>query len=180
MLTGEADQPLEQEAGDLVFTLKQTVHPVFKREGANLAAHMEVTLAEALCGFSRVVIKHLDGRGLHIDHRKPEAGVLRPGQVIKIAGEGMPYKKSDLRGDLYLIVDIKFPDDGWFQDETIVAQLQKALPPPNRPISAETVDEVGYDDTAGMEDFETSDGAQAWVDEDDDNEEGGHPQCAPQ
>jgi len=180
VLAGEADQLPDQQPGDIVFTLVQAEHPVYKREGADLAARIEVTLAEALCGFSRVAIKHLDGRGLLINHQKPEGGVLKPGQVIKVLGEGMPYKKSDLKGDLYLTVDIKFPDDDWLRDEKIVSQLQKILPPPNNPIKAETVDEVEHDGTAKMEDFGTSDGGQAWVDDDDDDEAGHHPQCTQQ
>jgi DnaJ family protein A protein 2 len=181
VLPGEADQSPGQQAGDIVFTLVQTEHPVFKREGSDLAARIEVTLAEALCGFSRVVIKHLDGRGLLIKHQKPEGKVLRPGQVIKVLGEGMPYKKSDLKGDLYLTVDTKFPDDEWVQDEKFASQLRKLLPSPKKSIEVETVDEVEHDDTAKMEDFGTSHGGQAWVDEDDDDDEaGGHPQCAPQ
>ena len=180
MLAGEADQSPDQQPGDIIFTLVETEHPVFKREGADLAARIEVTLAEALCGFSRVAIKHLDGRGLLINHQKPENGILRPGQVIKVAGEGMPYKKSDLKGDLYLTVDIKFPDNEWLRDEKITSQLQKLLPPPSKSIPAETIDEVEHDSIAKMEDFGTSDGGQAWVDDDDDDEASGHPQCTQQ
>ena len=104
VLEGEADQVPDQEPGNIVFTLVQTEHNTFRRAGSDLSATIEVTLAEALCGFSRVVIKHLDGRGLHIQHPQPIANVLEPGQVIKVEGEGMPYKKSDLKGDLYLLV----------------------------------------------------------------------------
>jgi len=178
VLSGEADQLPDQQPGDIVFTLVQSEHPIFKREGSDLAAKIEVTLAEALCGFSRVVIKHLDGRGLLISHQKPEGSVLRPGQVIKVVGEGMPYKKSDLKGDLYLTVDIRFPDDEWLRDEKVTSQLQKLLPPPRKPIHAETVDEVEHDDTAKMEGFGLSDSGQAWVDDNDDDEAGGHPQHA--
>ena len=181
VLEGEADQVPDQEPGDLVFILSEAEHGVFKRAGADLTAEMQITLAEALCGFSRVVIKHLDGRGIHIDHRLPKR-VLTPGQIIKVQGEGMPYKKSDLKGDLYLVVDIQFPDDAWVRDDETAAKLREILPKPTQPIVAETIDEVEYDETADLEDFgsgENGTGGDAWVDDEDDDDHG-RPQCAPQ
>ena len=181
VLQGEADQSPDQEPGDIVFVLEEKEHHIFKRSGADLKAGFKVTLAEALCGFSRTVIKHLDGRGLHMNHKKPQGGVLKPMQVIKIPNEGMPIKKSDRKGDLYLTVAIKFPEDDWLQDEKVTSKLQELLPKPGYPIKADTVDEVEYNAEADLDDFGSTDrghGDSAWEDEDDDGEEG--PQCAQQ
>ena len=184
VLEGEADQVPDQQPGDIVFTLVVVPHPIFKRSGADLSAEMQITLAEALCGFSRVVIRHLDGRGIQINHMQDKGRVLRPGQVIKVAGEGMPFKKSDMRGNLYLTVSIEFPEEGWFRDESMLLELRRLLPKPSAPVVADTVDEVDYDETAAVEDFgDGDDGTKggAWVDEDDDEDEGeGQPQCAQQ
>ena len=177
VLEGEGDQVPDQEPGDIVFGLVQTKHDVFTRSGADLSAEIEITLAEALCGFSKVVIKHLDGRGLHIQHPQPAARVLEPGQVIKVAGEGMPHKKSEQKGDLYLIVKIKFPDYGWLETEGALDTLKALLPKPDPPIQADIVDDVSYDETANMEDFGGVEGGGDWEDEE---EEGGQPQCAQQ
>ncbi|KAI9858362.1 MAG: hypothetical protein M1830_006337, partial [Pleopsidium flavum] len=182
VLEGEADQVPDQQPGDIVFVLDEVEHLKFRRAGADLTAPMEITLAESLCGLSRVVIKHLDGRGIHINHLQPKGRVLKPSQVIKVAGEGMPYKKSDTMGDLYLVVQIQFPEDGWLED-SVIPKLQELLPKPGKPILADTVDEVEYDETASMEDFGAGSGdprgGGAWVDEDDDDDDG-TPQCAQQ
>ena len=180
VLEGEADQVPDQQPGDIVFVLRETEHPVFKRSGADLTARLDITLAEALCGFSRVVIKHLDGRGLHMDHRQPKGRILKPMQIIKVPGEGMPHKKSELKGDLYLVVDIKFPEDGWLKDESTISKLQELLPSPEEPINADTVDEVEYDETATMEEFGGAGIGHGDVWEDEDDEEAGQPQCAQQ
>lgn len=184
MLEGEGDQEADQQPGNIVLTLREAKDPdaAFKREGADLLAHIEISLAESLCGFSRTVIKHLDGRGIHLSHSERNGRVIRPGEVLKVPGEGMPYKKSDLKGDLYLVVDVVFPTNGWLKDEKVVLKLQSLLPPPPKPIYAATVDEVEFDADAKMEDFGTSDGGHgAWVDEEEDDDEGtGHPQCAQQ
>ena len=169
----------DQEPGDIVFTLDEAEHGVFRREGADLSAGIQVTLAEALCGFSRVVLKHLDGRGIHVKHPQPIARVLKPGQVLKVAGEGMPLKKSDVKGDLYLIVEVQFPEQDWLDEHQAIPKLLDVLPKPSEPISAETIDEVEYDETASLEDFGSNDqDGGHWVDEDDDD--GAEPQCTQQ
>ena len=156
----------------------QTEHKVFDRKGADLCATIEVTLPEALCGFSRVVIKHLDGRGIHIRHPQPAARVLKPNQVIKVSGEGMPHKKSDLKGNLYLIVDVKFPDYAWLEENQALSKLKEILPKPEEPIEADVVDDVEYDETANLDDFEGGEGdGEGW---EDDDEEGDGPQCQQQ
>lgn len=157
----------------------ETEHSVFRRAGADLSADFEISLAEALCGFSRIVINHLDGRGLYLDHSRPKQRIMKPGQVIKVAGEGMPYKKSDLKGDLYLIARIKFPDDGWLQDQTTINQLQAILPKPAAPIVADTIDEVSYEEAASLEGFGAdAQNGEAWEDDDEDIEV--EPQCTQQ
>lgn len=180
VLEGEADQIPDQEPGNIIFKLVESEHDIFRRAGADLSADMEITLAEALCGFSRVVLKHLDGRGLHIDHRKAKGRILRPGQVIKVANEGMPLKKSDLRGDLYLTVQVKFPEDEWLRNGDTLSKLQTLLPGPAVPIVTETVDEVNFE-TAKSEDFgKDEQNREEWEDEEDIDDEDSVHQCAQQ
>lgn len=176
VLEGEADQIPDRENGDIVFKLIQEEHEVFDRAGSDLRATIDVTLAEALTGFSRVVLKHLDGRGIEITH--PAGKVLSAGQVLKVPGEGMPIKRSDARGDLYLAVNIKFPDETWNPTPEVLAKLQELLPKPDPAIEATTVDEVKYDPNGNMDDFGARDaqGGSAWVDDDDEEP----AQCAAQ
>ena len=179
VLEGEADQVPDQEPGDIVFTLDEAKHEIFQREGADLSAKIQVTLAEALCGFSRIVLTHLDGRGIHVKNPQHIARVLKPGQVLKVAGEGMPLKKSDVKGDLYLIVEVQFPEQDWLDEHQAIPKLLEVLPKPAEPISAEVVDEVEYDETASLRDFGSKDQeGGSWVDEDDGD--GAEPQCTQQ
>ncbi|KAL3478653.1 hypothetical protein BJX99DRAFT_224095 [Aspergillus californicus] len=179
VLEGEADQVPGQEPGDIVFQLEEEQHEVFKRSGADLMATIDVTLAEALTGFSRVVIKHLDGRGIEVQHPKTPGQVLSPGQVLKVPGEGMPIKRSDSRGDLYLLINVKFPDEKWKPSAAVLERLKEMLPKPGAPIQADTVDEVEYDPKGKLEEFGSQDpnGGSAWEDDDD---EGEPAQCAAQ
>ena len=94
-----------QIPGDVVVEMKQKKHPQFKREGNDLHITMEITLKDALLGFSTVV-DHLDDHEVVVT----EKGVVSPGQVRKIKGEGMPVHNfpSDL-GDLYVTYKVKMP-----------------------------------------------------------------------
>ncbi|KAI9793881.1 MAG: hypothetical protein M1816_007133 [Peltula sp. TS41687] len=184
VLEGEADQVPNQQPGDIIFTLRETPHEVFMRAGADLQANLHITLAEALCGFSRVVLKHLDGRGIHIN--QPRGRILRPNQILKVPGEGMPLKKGETKGDLYLVVNVEFPNDEWTEDDATLEQLQKVLPKHDQTIQAEIVDEVEFVADADLEEFGAGSGdprgGSGWVDEDDEDGDGedGPSQCAQQ
>ncbi|KAF2236246.1 DnaJ domain-containing protein [Viridothelium virens] len=182
VLQGEADQYPGQEPGDIIFELVEVPHEKFRRAGPDLKAELNVTLAEALTGFNRVFLTHLDGRGIQIN--LPRGQLMRPDQILKVAGEGMPLKKSDQKGDLYLLVKIKFPEDGWLTDDASVQKLRELLPKPGPSKIAETVDEVEYDPDASLDNFGAgSDDPRAgadWYDADEDVNEDGEAQCANQ
>ncbi|KAJ2395060.1 DnaJ-like protein xdj1 [Coemansia sp. RSA 2559] len=134
VLKGKGDQnPDAKEPLDLVFELQQTPHRTFTRSGDHLIASTEIDLAEALCGFSRVLVTHLDGRPLMVSHK---GAVLQPGEVLCISNEGMPREQSPrVRGDLFIKVSIKFPEEGWTPDP----ELRKLLPSTRWPKDAQAL-----------------------------------------
>lgn len=183
VLSGEADQVPDQEPGDLVFEITEKPHDTFVRAGADLSAELEISLREALTGIDRVVLKHLDGRGLHLKVEQPQGKVLRPDDVLLVKGEGMPMKRSDDRGNLYLVIHVKFPEDGWLVDEPSVKKVKDVLPADGgESVQAETVDEISFEKVENMDNFGAGSGdpraGAEW--EDDEDEEGGEPQCAQQ
>lgn len=159
VLAGEADQdPDDTEPGDIIFELAEDEHKTFHRAGADLQAELEISLSEALTGFNRVVVRHLDGRGIQLKVEQPQGRVLRPDEILKIAGEGMPYKKSDAMGNLYLTVKVNFPEDGWLRNQAAVDKVKSALPP-SKPVqykpgeTPETVDELEFEIVDNLEAF---------------------------
>jgi DnaJ family protein A protein 2 len=181
VLQGEADQVPDQEPGDIIFQLKETDHETFERAGNDLMAEIEITLAEALTGFNRPVVKHLDGRGISIT--PPKGKILRPGQILKVEGEGMPVKRSETKGDLFLTVHVEFPEDGFFIEKNQTDSIRNLLPGAITPMEVTEVDEVQYEEKEDLEDFGAgTDDPRApgahWEDEDEGME--GGPQCAQQ
>jgi DnaJ homolog subfamily A member 2 len=187
VLAGEADQdPDDDEPGDIIFELVETPHDRFNRAGADLQADLDISLSEALTGFNRIVLTHLDGRGIQLHVQQPQGKVLRPEQILKVPGEGMPLKRSDAKGDLYLTVNIEFPEDGWLKDQAAVDAVRAVLPEPEiegaKPgETPEIVDEVEFEEVENLEDFGAgSDDPRAGGEWEDDEQGQGGAQCAQQ
>ncbi|KAK1089966.1 DnaJ-like protein xdj1, partial [Friedmanniomyces endolithicus] len=96
----------------------------------------------------------------------------------------MPLKRADTKGDLYLTLKVKFPEDGWLKDQAAVDRV-KAVLPKSEPVSykpgetPELVDEVDFITVDNMEGFggasDDPRGGGEW--EDDEDEEAGGAQC---
>ncbi len=140
VFSGEGDQEPGLVPGDVVIVLNQRDHPVFKRDDSNnLHMEKEISLLEALCGFS-FTVRHLDGRTLLI-RSNPADTIIKPGKnkipffflarqrcvcvvclpclhqvrltgdVKEITGEGMPtWKRPFDKGLLVVKFSVKFPD----------------------------------------------------------------------
>lgn len=126
VFSGEGDQAPGLIAGDVVIVLEQKEHPTFKRDDQNnLIMEKEITLVEALCGFT-FVVNHLDGRKLLVN--SDPARCIKPGDLKEISNEGMPtYKRPYDKGALIIRFSVKFPDS--VAPEQARA-LEAVLPPP--------------------------------------------------
>lgn len=90
---------------DLVFTIDEKPHRVFKRDGNDLIATQNISLVEALTGYTVHLIT-LDGRNLTI----PINSIIGPSYEEVVRGEGMPISKEPSRkGNLRIKFNIEFP-----------------------------------------------------------------------
>jgi DnaJ-class molecular chaperone len=91
--------------GNVILTLKAQKHPKFTRRGNDLHMDMQVSLREALLGWTQK-IRHLDNHIVEIS----TDSVTKPMQVIKVKGEGMPLRDDPASfGDLVVKVEVIFP-----------------------------------------------------------------------
>ncbi|KAJ4480078.1 hypothetical protein J3R30DRAFT_3468087 [Lentinula aciculospora] len=189
VLAGAGDEEPGVSAGDVVFILKALPHDSFERNANDLLVKVKITLSEALLGFSRIVLTHLDGRGIKVT--SPAGKILQPDASIVIRGEGMPvYKRPDTKGDLYVLFDIEMPSEDWLRsvDRQTLANLLPPKKPEMQP-QPEIVDEVNFEEIdvrspsfpASQDFFDHGFANQrvdihdedGWEDEDDDDDEGG-------
>ncbi|QRV75107.1 DnaJ domain protein [Ceratobasidium sp. AG-Ba] len=141
-LVGQGDQEPGRETGDIVFVLKTKTHRTFQRSGADLLVTAHLTLSEALTGFNRVIFTHLDGRGVRLS--SPPNTVVRSGDAVRIANEGMPHAQGSGRGDMYVIYEVDMPDEEWLRGIDTAA-LARLLPPKRPDLAATTVTDVTYE-----------------------------------
>ncbi|KAI0833287.1 DnaJ-domain-containing protein [Trametes gibbosa] len=199
VLAGAGDEEPGIPPGDVIFTLKTRPHDSFERSGNDLLTTVHITLSEALLGFSRILITHLDGRGVHV--KSPAGKIIKPGDSIILRGEGMPvYKTPDHKGNLYVMLEIDMPNESWLN--TIDTKALAGLLPPKKPEmdpKPAVVDEVPFEESdivdvretpfkAGSSFFDHASGFQFggdeeedWEDEDEDEEDDGmEPECRTQ
>ncbi|MES1910695.1 MAG: hypothetical protein MHM6MM_003241 [Cercozoa sp. M6MM] len=122
VLEQEADQKPGYVPGDVVVILREKDHDTFKRQGQHLFMSKQISLRQALCGFT-MKVKHLDGRVLVV---KCDTGVTEPDSFKKIEGEGMPVPRSSFtRGSLFIKFDVQFPAS---LSQKVRKQLLSVLP----------------------------------------------------
>jgi len=86
---------------------KQGDSSQFERAGSDLVMEKEISLVQALTGFS-FVLKHLDDNEYVISHKDNE--VISPNTLRVVKGLGMPTRGDPSKyGDLIIKFTVKFP-----------------------------------------------------------------------
>lgn len=131
----EGNQEPGLRPGDVIVTLKEKPDLNFKRIGDDLYCRMRLSLAEALCGFKRILTT-LDDRSLVVSTDK----VTRPDSFRAIFDEGMPTNSCS---KLFVQFKVKFPK---VMDERTRVELKSILPPvPDRIVPDDVVHVLLYD-----------------------------------
>ncbi len=103
--TGEGDEYAPGRRQDIQLVIEEKAHPVFRREGEDLHASVNLTLEEALCGFAKTVTS-LDGKELKVSNK----AVTVPNQQLRFANGGMPNQKDPaIKGALIVTFKVTFP-----------------------------------------------------------------------
>ncbi|KAL0335227.1 UNVERIFIED_CONTAM: DnaJsubfamily B member 1 [Sesamum radiatum] len=101
---GKGDERPGTLPADVIFSIDEKSHPLFKREGDDLELGVEVPLVQALTGCSLPVPLLGGGQiNLSIDD------IIYPGYEKIIPGQGMPMSKEGKQGDLILKFLVEFP-----------------------------------------------------------------------
>jgi len=128
-ITGEGeagDQGMPR--GDLYVITRIQKHPFFERERNDLSCEVPISFAQAALG-ARVEIPTLEGSEI----LKIPAGV-QSGEVFRLKGKGLKDLSSHRKGDLYVKVIVKTPDN--------LSKEQKALFSKLAALREESVEDV--------------------------------------
>jgi len=114
----EGDQSPTTIPADIIFIIKDKIHPTFRRDGSDLIYTAKITLRDALCG-TTINIPTLDPNRV----RKLQlTEVIKPTTEKRLTGDGLPIAKQPTnRGDIIVKFDIKFPDTLTNDQKEIIA-----------------------------------------------------------
>ena len=101
-MTGMGEAVQKGTSGDLYIKINAASHPVFKRDGNDLAMSLNLKLTDALLG-AKYPIETLDG---NIEVTIPEG--IKVNEILRVRGKGVPTGKNK-RGDLLIKLNIKLP-----------------------------------------------------------------------
>jgi DnaJ-class molecular chaperone len=96
-----SESPQFERPGDVILIIRSanTDSEEWVRNGAELTYTVELTMAEMMLGWQRVIAGHPSGQPLNVAWT---GGVLLEGSVLVLAGMGMP-NRSGTKGDLKLV-----------------------------------------------------------------------------
>lgn len=102
---GKGDQRPGYLPADIIFSIEEKRHPLFKRRGDDLEIAVEIPLVQALTGCT-LSVPLLGGEEMQV----PFEEIIFPGYEKAIPGQGMPNPKvNSKRGDLRLKFFVEFP-----------------------------------------------------------------------
>ncbi len=117
-LIGEGEAGDEgMPSGDLYVVTRVRKHPFFEREGNDLACEIAITFTQAALG-ARIEIPTLDGNEV----LKIPPGA-QPGEIVRLKGKGVPDVSGRRKGDLFVKVLVKTPENLSKEQKTLLAKL---------------------------------------------------------
>jgi len=105
-------------AGNLYIKSKVLNDPVFSSEKYDLYINRELTLSEAILG-TTVSVPTIDDKQLSL---KIPPGT-KPGTKMRLSNHGLPDMKDNKKGDLYVRVQVKIPQNLNEEQKKIVDRL---------------------------------------------------------
>lgn len=122
--------------GDLYILVEVQDHPVFTRKGFDLYCEFPVTVLQAVLG-DMIHVPTPDGEE---EVRLVEG--TQPGTMLTVKGKGVPYVNSYGRGDLYVSVQVRIPNNLSGQEKKVLLELAKTRKEKIRPQERGVFDKV--------------------------------------
>lgn len=137
-----SESPDFETPGDVILVVRaaSTDSEAWVRQGTDLVYTMELTLAESLLGWGRVLEGHPSGNSVPLVWR---GGVVRDGEVLRVPGWGMPKRgvtTGDTKGELRIVCRVAVPPtaEGAWSEEQLRA-LKTVWPEWVEPTEGESV-----------------------------------------
>ena len=101
---GEGDRKPGYVPQDVQFVIREAQHDIYKREGDNLVCNVDISLKQALSGFT-INRRGVDGQNVRLEVND----VIKPNDERRVRNAGMR-SKSGGRGDVIFRFNVRFPN----------------------------------------------------------------------
>jgi molecular chaperone DnaJ len=108
--------------GDLYLETEVAAHPLVRREGDDLYLDLPITISEALLG-AEVKVPTFQGE---VTVKVPPSS--QSGRKMRLKGRGVPSLKGGTPGDLYLLLQVKVPEETTPEVKAAAEALARAYP----------------------------------------------------
>ena len=117
---GQGEAGPAGERGDLFCDVLVREHPIFQRRGPDLVCELPVSYSLAALG-GEAEVPALGGEALKLDVPRGSQN----GDVLRLAGQGLPYPDNTRHGDLLVQILVEVPTELTERHEELLRELSK-------------------------------------------------------
>ena len=122
--------------GDLYLSIRVNNHKFFQRREYDILLNLDINIAQATLG-AEVEVPTVDGPTI----LSIPAGT-QPGKVLRMRGKGVPYLRSDKRGDQLVVINTEIPKRLSDEQRELMEKLAESLGTEVKPQERSFLDQV--------------------------------------
>lgn len=123
-------------SGDLYLAIRVNAHKFFQRREYDILLNLDINIAQATLG-AEVEVPTVDGPAI----LSIPAGI-QPGKVLRMRSKGVPYLRSDKRGDQLVIINIEIPKRLSTEQRELMEKMAESLGTEVKPQERSLLDQV--------------------------------------
>lgn len=109
------------ENGDVYVVINIKSHPLFERKNNDIYCEIPVSIPQAALG-AEIEVPTVDGK---VAYSIPEG--TQPGTVFRLKNKGVPYVRSNSRGDQYVTITVDIPKNLTDKQKNLIREFAETL-----------------------------------------------------
>ncbi len=123
-------------SGDLYLSIRVNQHKFFQRREYDIVLNLDINIAQASLG-AEVEVPTVDGPAV----LSIPAGI-QPGKVLRMRSKGVPYLRSDKRGDQLVVINVEIPKKLTHEQRELMEKMAESLGTEVKPQERSLLDQV--------------------------------------
>ncbi|MEJ2758571.1 MAG: DnaJ C-terminal domain-containing protein, partial [Anaerolineales bacterium] len=123
-------------SGDLYLAIRVNQHKFFQRREYDIVLNLDINIAQASLG-AEVEVPTVDGPAV----LSIPSGI-QPGKVLRMRNKGVPYLRSDKRGDQLVVINVEIPKRLSAEQRELMEKMAESLGTEVKPQERSLFDQV--------------------------------------